>query len=153
MAGRVALITGSTSGIGIAKSLAIKGYSIFLNGFGDMEIVETLRKDLKQQSGGSRVEHISADLSKPVEIELMFKILHETCPNGIDILVNNAGKKLSHVPYHSIQNIVMHTGIQHVAPIETFPKKEWDRVIAINLSASFHTIQLALPKMRSKGPD
>lgn len=93
MAAKTALVTGSTSGIGvgIARVLASKGYSIFLNGLGETESIERLRKEIEQQSEAS-VEHLAGDLSDPTEIESMFKLVDEVCPNGIDVLVNNAGK-------------------------------------------------------------
>ena len=119
--GKTALVTGSTSGIGlaIARALAAEGATVTLNGFGDRAEIERLQDEL--QAGYS-----DADLTKPEAIERMFE---ETGP--IDILVNNAGS-------------------QHVAPIDQFPPDRWDLIIALNLSAAFHTIRLALPSMKKK---
>jgi 3-hydroxybutyrate dehydrogenase len=126
---KTALVTGSTSGIGlgIARTLARGGANVILNGFGDAREIETLRADLAAEH---RVEarYDGADLSRPAEIEaMMSNALSEF--GAIDILVNNAG-------------------IQHVAPIEEFPVDKWNAIIAINLVASFHTIRLALPAMK-----
>jgi len=127
---KTALVTGSTSGIGlgIARTLAQGGANIILNGFGDAREIETLRAGLAAEH---RVEarYDGTDLSRPAEIEaMMAKALSEF--GAIDILVNNAG-------------------IQHVAPIEEFPVDKWNAIIAINLVASFHTIRLALPAMKA----
>lgn len=124
--GKTALITGSTSGIGlgIAKSLAAQGANIVLNGFGDIEGPKAEIAAL-----GVRVAYHNADMSKPSEIEAMMQ--YAAAEFGqIDILVNNAG-------------------IQHVARIENFPIEKWDAVIAINLSSAFHATRLALPAMQS----
>ena len=124
--GKTALITGSTSGIGlgIAKSLAAHGANIVLNGFGDIEGPKAEIAAL-----GVRVAYHNADMSKPSEIEAMMQ--YAAAEFGqIDILVNNAG-------------------IQHVARIENFPIEKWDAVIAINLSSAFHATRLALPAMQS----
>jgi len=130
--GKCALVTGSTSGIGlgIALSLARQGANVVLNGFGDAEApkaeVAALGKD-----HGIRVGYHGADMSKVTEIEaLMAYALAEF--GGVDILVNNAG-------------------IQHVAPVEDFPVERWDAIIAINLSSAFHTTRLAVPGMLAKG--
>jgi 3-hydroxybutyrate dehydrogenase len=126
--GKVALITGSTSGIGlgIARALAEQGADIVLNGFGDAGEIEELRKGLV---GEFKVKAIyaAADMAKPDDIYAMIKKAQSEL-GSVDILVNNAG-------------------IQHVAPIQDFPIDRWDAVIAINLSASFHTIRAALPQM------
>ena len=124
--GKTALITGSTSGIGlgIAKSLAAQGANIVLNGFGDIEGPKAEIAAL-----GVKVAHHNADMSKPSEIEAMMQYA-ATEFGQIDILVNNAG-------------------IQHVARIENFPIEKWDAVIAINLSSAFHTTRLALPAMQA----
>ncbi|MES2422999.1 MAG: SDR family NAD(P)-dependent oxidoreductase, partial [Pseudomonadota bacterium] len=123
--GKTALVTGSTSGIGlgIAKSLAEQGANIVLNGFGDFEGPKAEIAAL-----GVQVLYHGADMSKPAEIEDMMKQAAATF-GQVDILVNNAG-------------------IQHVANVEDFPVEKWDAVLAINLSSAFHTSRLALPAMK-----
>jgi len=126
--GKTALVTGSTSGIGlgIATRLAEAGADVILNGFGDSE---TAKADLSRLGG--RVGYHGADLSRPEQITELFAYAeHEF--GGVDILVNNAG-------------------IQHVASVETFPVEKWDAIIAINLSSVFHATRLALPGMRQRG--
>ena len=124
--GKTALVTGSTSGIGlgIARALARQGANIVMNGFGDVDgpraQVETL---------GVKTAYHGADMSKPAEIEEMMKFAAATF-GRVDILVNNAG-------------------IQHVANVEDFPVERWDAIIAINLSSAFHTTRLAIPAMRA----
>lgn len=124
--GKTALITGSTSGIGlgIAKALAAQGANIVLNGFGDVGGPKAEIAAL-----GAKVAYHGADMSKPAEIEDMMKFAADRF-GQVDILVNNAG-------------------IQHVAKIENFPMEKWDAVIAINLSSAFHTTRLALPAMQA----
>lgn len=128
---RLALITGSTSGIGlaIARGLAAEGADIVLNGFGDPDAIEALREDLANEAS-VRVRYIGADLAKPDEIEEMVRTIEGEL-GGIDILVNNAG-------------------IQHVAPVHAFPPERWDAVLAVNLSACFHTVRLVLPHMLAR---
>jgi 3-hydroxybutyrate dehydrogenase len=129
--GKAALVTGSTSGIGlaIARALARQGANVMLNGFGEAALIERLKKDLG--AGGVRVEFHPADMTQPAQIAAL---VQETAARlgSLDILVNNAG-------------------IQHVAPIDEFPAERWDAVIAINLSSSFHTIKHALPLMKRAG--
>jgi len=129
---KTALITGSTSGIGlgIAKNFAAKGMNIVLNGFGDTTAIEEIRSNMSKEFG-VEVRYSGADMSKVEEIENMIKTA-ESEFGAIDVLVNNAG-------------------IQHVSPVEDFPVDKWNAIIAINLSASFHTIRMALPKMKEKG--
>ncbi len=124
--GTTALVTGSTSGIGlgIARSLAAQGANILMNGFGD---VEAPRAEIAAL--GVKVMHHGADMSKPAEIEAMMKFAAEQF-GRVDILVNNAG-------------------IQHVANVEDFPPEKWDAIIAINLTSAFHTTRLALPAMKA----
>jgi 3-hydroxybutyrate dehydrogenase len=123
--GKTALVTGSTSGIGlgIAKALARQGAHIVLNGFGDAEGPKAEVAAL-----GVKVGYHPADMSKPDQIEAMMKYAADTF-GRVDILVNNAG-------------------IQHVAKIEDFPPERWDAIIAINLSSAFHATRLALPAMK-----
>ncbi|MCY7304890.1 MAG: 3-hydroxybutyrate dehydrogenase [Rhodoferax sp.] len=124
--GKTALVTGSTSGIGlgIAKALAQQGASIVLNGFGDVEGPKA-----EVAKAGVRVGYHGADMGQPGEIEAM--MLYAAREFGrVDILVNNAG-------------------IQHVSRIESFPPERWDAIIAINLSSAFHATRLALPAMLS----
>jgi len=127
-----ALVTGSTSGIGlgIARALAAQGANVVLNGFGDAAEIETLRKGLAD-SHGVLVRYDGADMSRPEAIEaMMAAALAEF--GTIDLLINNAG-------------------IQHVAPVDEFPVDKWNAILAINLSAAFHTVRLALPAMKRKG--
>ena len=130
--GKSALVTGSTSGIGlaIARALAAEGAAVALNGFGEMGEIEKLRAQL-QTSSGAKAVYCGADLTRPEEIAGMMTAAVEAF-GPIDILVNNAG-------------------MQHVAPIESFPPEKWDLIIALNLSAAFHTIRLALPGMKARG--
>ncbi|CAD5371894.1 D-beta-hydroxybutyrate dehydrogenase [Rubrivivax sp. A210] len=125
--GKTALVTGSTSGIGlgIALSLARQGANLVLNGFGDVEGAKAAVAAL-----GVQVAYHGADMGKPAEIEAMMAHAAATF-DGVDILVNNAG-------------------IQHVANIDEFPVERWDAIIAINLSSAFHTTRLALPGMKAR---
>lgn len=126
--GKTALVTGSTSGIGlgIALALARQGANIVLNGFGDAEAPKAQVAAL-----GVKVGYHGADMSKAAEIEALMAYVDAEF-GGCDILVNNAG-------------------IQHVAPVESFPAERWDAIIAINLSSAFHTTRLALPGMQARG--
>lgn len=129
--GKTALITGSTSGIGlgIAEALAKQGANIVINGLGPAGETETLRARIATAHGVT-VRYDAADMSKPEAIETMLgKAITEF--GAVDILVNNAG-------------------IQHVAPIEEFPVEKWNAIIAINLVAAFHTMRLALPGMKQR---
>jgi 3-hydroxybutyrate dehydrogenase len=131
-AGQLALVTGSTSGIGlgIARSLAAEGANIVLNGLGDAAEIEATRRGLADEHG-VQVLHDGADMSRPEAVGSMVRGAIERF-GRLDILVNNAG-------------------IQHVAPIDEFPPEKWDAIISINLSAAFHTIRHALPAMKKRG--
>ena len=124
--GKVALVTGSTSGIGlaIAKALSAKGARLMINGFGHAQ-------EIARECSELGAIHDGADMSDPEEIERMMRRCADEL-GGPDILVNNAG-------------------IQHVSPVEDFPPEKWDAVIAINLSAVFHTTRFALGAMKQKG--
>ncbi|MEO0881653.1 MAG: 3-hydroxybutyrate dehydrogenase [Pseudomonadota bacterium] len=129
---KTALVTGSTSGIGkaMAERFAADGANVILSGFGDAEDIEALRAGLAK-SAGVKVGYSDADLTQQDAIEGMMAYAAEEF-GGVDILVNNAG-------------------IQHVSPIEDFPPARWDLIIALNLTASFHTIRLAMPHMKAAG--
>ena len=129
--GKTALVTGSTSGIGLAtaRALAADGANLTLNGFGDAAEIETIRTGLEKEFG-VKARYSPADMSKPAEIADMVRAT-EAEFGSLDVLVNNAG-------------------IQHVANIEDFPVEKWDAVIAINLSSSFHTIRAAVPGMKKR---
>jgi len=126
--GKTALVTGSTSGIGleIARTLAREGANIVLNGFGDAATIAAVRGEF--ESAGTKTLYHGADMSKPAEIVDMIRSA-EASFGRVDILVNNAG-------------------IQFVANVEDFPVDKWDAIIAINLSSAFHTIRAAMPKMK-----
>jgi len=131
LSGKVALVTGSTSGIGlaIAHALAAAGAHMQLNGFGDKPLIDELVAEFRSRYK-VKVDYRAADMSKPAEVAAMVaQAVREL--GGVDILVNNAG-------------------VQHVAPVEAFPIEKWDVVIAINLSAAFHAIRGALPHMRTR---
>lgn len=130
--GKTALVTGSTSGIGraIAEQYAAQGAHIVLNGFGDPAEIELLRASMERQYD-VHVVYEGADLAHPEAIEAMMDYAIARF-GAIDILVNNAG-------------------VQHVAPIDQFPPGKWDAILAVNLSASFHTIRMALPAMKQRG--
>jgi len=130
--GKTALITGSTSGIGlaIARSFAAAGCNVMLNGFGDAGEIERLRAGLENEFEVA-VRYSRADMRKPVEIAAMIAAAEDEF-GTLDVLINNAG-------------------IQHVASIEDFPVEKWDAIIAVNLSSSFHTIRAALPGMKRRG--
>jgi len=129
---RTAIVTGSTSGIGlgIARALAAAGADVVLNGLGDIKEIEVLRAEIEETNGVRSMYH-RADMSKPADITQM---VEDVCTSlgEVDILVNNAG-------------------IQYVAPIESFPPEKWDAIIAINLSSAFHATRAALPCMKRRG--
>ena len=129
--GKTALVTGSTSGIGlgIAEAFAKRGAHIVLNGFGRADDIEALRAKLAADHGVT-VRYDAADMTRPDEIGAMVKKAIAEF-GAVDVLVNNAG-------------------IQHVAPIEEFPAEKWDAIIAINLVASFHTMRHAVPAMKKR---
>jgi 3-hydroxybutyrate dehydrogenase len=129
--GKAALVTGSTSGIGrgIAEALAAQGVHVMLNGFGDAADIAALRAMIASNYG-VQVRYSGADLSQRHEIETMMRETEEAF-GGIDIVVNNAG-------------------IQHIAAVDEFPVGKWDAILAINLTASFHTVRLALPAMKAR---
>ena len=130
LSGKTALVTGSTSGIGlgIARTLAAEGAYIVLNGFGDAAEIDKLQADMAREFD-VQVAYHNADMSKPAEIESMIAFAGDKF-GGVDILVNNAG-------------------IQYVANLEDFPVEKWDAIIAINLTSAFHTSRLVLPRMRA----
>jgi 3-hydroxybutyrate dehydrogenase len=129
--GKTALVTGSTSGIGlgIARRLAAGGANLVLNGFGDAGEIERLRADLASEHGVT-VAYDGADMTKAEAIEAMMQKAIARC-GSVDLLINNAG-------------------IQHVAPVDEFPVERWNAIIAINLSAAFHTTRAALGAMKKK---
>ncbi len=131
LAGRAAIVTGSTSGIGlgIAQALAREGADVILNGFGDAAAISQIRKDI-EQSFGVKTVYSAADMSMPGDIKGMVDAARSAF-GKVDILVNNAG-------------------IQHVEAIETFPPAKWDAIIAINLSSAFHTIRAVIAEMKAR---
>ncbi|HEX5537160.1 MAG TPA: 3-hydroxybutyrate dehydrogenase [Sphingobium sp.] len=130
--GKTALVTGSTSGIGLAyaKALAGEGANVVINGFGDPSSIEQERLELERLSG-ARAFYSGHDLSKTSGIEAMMAEAAAAF-GGVDILINNAG-------------------VQHVSPVEEFPADKWDLIIALNLSSAFHSCRLAIPYMKAKG--
>jgi 3-hydroxybutyrate dehydrogenase len=132
LSGKVALVTGSTSGIGlgIATAMAAAGADIVLNGLGQARDIEGLTASLAD-AHGVRVRFDSADMSKPAQVAAMIADA-QSALGSVDILINNAG-------------------IQHTAPVDAFPDDRWDAIIAINLSSAFHAIKAALPGMRQRG--
>jgi 3-hydroxybutyrate dehydrogenase len=132
LSGKAAIVTGSTSGIGlgIAESLAAEGCHVMLNGFGDKDAIELIRDGLATRHRVT-VAHSVADMTKPAEIRQMVADAGKMF-GSVDILINNAG-------------------IQFVAPVETFPDAKWDAIIAINLSAAFHAIKAVVPGMATRG--
>ncbi|MGM4889064.1 3-hydroxybutyrate dehydrogenase [Tardiphaga sp. 20_F10_N6_6] len=131
LSGKSAIITGSTSGIGlgIARGLAASGVNIVLNGFGDANEIEAIRSELAD-SHQVRVLYSGANMADGNDIAAMMAQAEQEF-GGVDILVNNAG-------------------IQYVAPLEEFPVEKWDAIVAINLSSAFHTTRLAIPHMKAK---
>jgi len=129
--GKAAIITGSTSGIGlgIARALAAAGCNVMLNGFGEASSIERVRKQIAAEFGVKEAFN-PADLSKPEEVVQLVEAATRELGH-VDILVNNAG-------------------IQHTAPVESFPPDRWDAIIAINLSANFHAIRAVIPQMRKR---
>ena len=129
--GKTALVTGSTSGIGlaIARALAKDGANVMINGFGDKDAIEKERAGLEKEFG-IKARYSPADMAKPAEIAAMVRAAEKEF-GSLDVLVNNAG-------------------IQHVANIEDFPVEKWDAVIAINLSSAFHSIRAAVAGMKTR---
>jgi 3-hydroxybutyrate dehydrogenase len=129
--GKTAVVTGSTSGIGlgIARAFAKDGANVVINGFGDAAAIEKERTGIETEFG-VKAAYSPADMTKPAEIAAMIKTAEQTF-GSVDILVNNAG-------------------IQHVAPIEEFPVEKWDQIIAINLSSAFHAVRAAVPGMKAR---
>ena len=131
LSGKTAIITGSTSGIGlgIAQALAARGVNILLNGFGDRSEIERITAELTGMYGVG-VEYSAADMSKPLDIARMVEMAHAKF-SAVDILVNNAG-------------------IQHVEAVETFPIEKWNAILGINLSAAFHATRAVIPGMKAR---
>jgi 3-hydroxybutyrate dehydrogenase len=129
--GKNAVVTGSTSGIGlaIARALAQDGANVMINGFGTIADIEKERTGIEREFGVQAI-YSPADMTKPSDIFAMIKLAESTL-GSVDILVNNAG-------------------IQHVAPVEEFPIEKWDQIIAINLSAAFHAVRAAVPGMKTR---
>ena len=129
--GRTAIVTGSTSGIGlgIARALASQGMDVMLNGFGDAAEIKRTRAAIEKKFK-VKTAVSGADMSKPADIEAMVESARQAF-GKVDVLVNNAG-------------------IQHVEPIETFPIEKWNAIIAINLSAAFHAIRAVIPEMKAR---
>ncbi len=129
---KTALVTGSTSGIGlaVARIFAANGANVVINGFGDRDAIEKERSGIESEFGVA-CRYSGADMTKPDEIAAMMAEA-ESVFGGVDILVNNAG-------------------IQHVSPVEDFPVEKWDAIIAINLSSAFHTTRAAVPGMKKRG--
>ncbi|HMV20681.1 MAG TPA: 3-hydroxybutyrate dehydrogenase [Rhodocyclaceae bacterium] len=129
--GKSAIVTGSTSGIGlgIARALAAQGANVMLNGFGDADQIETLRFTLARETG-VKVAYSGADMSQPEAIRAMADAARSEF-GQVDIIVNNAG-------------------IQHVAPVEDFPEEKWNAILAINLSSAFHLIRAVVPEMKER---
>lgn len=130
--GQVAIVTGSTSGIGhaLADALAAQGCNIVMNGLGEMNAIERARSEMAEKHGVEVLYH-GADMTKPIEIADMVRAAKAEF-GELDILVNNAG-------------------VQHVAPVEDFPDDKWDLIIAINLSSAFHATKAAVPIMKEQG--
>jgi 3-hydroxybutyrate dehydrogenase len=128
---KTAVVTGSTSGIGlaIARALAKEGANVVINGFGDAAEIERTCAGIESEYGVKAI-YSPADMSKPLEIEEMIRLAERTF-GSVDILVNNAG-------------------IQFVSPVENFPVEKWDQIIAINLSSAFHAIRAAVPGMKAR---
>ena len=129
--GKTALVTGSTSGIGLgyARALAAEGANVVINGFGDATAIEKERAGIEKDFG-VKAGYSPADMTKPAEIADMVHNAAKTF-GSVDVLINNAG-------------------VQHVAPIEEFPIEKWNQIIAINLSSAFHTIRAAVPGMKAR---
>ena len=129
---RNAVVTGSTSGIGLsyARALAAEGANVMINGFGDAAAIEKERAAIESELGVKAI-YSAADMTKPDEIAGMIAEAHTTF-GSVDILINNAG-------------------IQYVAPIDEFPIEKWDQIIAINLSSAFHAMRAAIPLMKAQG--
>ncbi|MBS0477849.1 MAG: 3-hydroxybutyrate dehydrogenase [Proteobacteria bacterium] len=129
--GKSAILTGSTSGIGLAyaRALAAEGAAVMINGFGDATAIEAERAELAAKSGAKAL-YDAADMTRPDQIAAMVARCHDEL-GGPDIVINNAGS-------------------QHVAPIDEFPIDKWDAIIAINLSSAFHAVRAAVPHMKAK---
>ena len=129
---KTALVTGSTSGIGlaIARALAAQGANVVINGFGDAQAIEETRAGIEREYGVT-ARYSAADMSKPEAVAEMVREA-EAAFGAVDVLVNNAG-------------------IQFVSPIEEFPPEKWEQIIAINLSSAFHAMHAAIPGMKARG--
>jgi 3-hydroxybutyrate dehydrogenase len=130
--GKSAVVTGSTSGIGLAyaRALAKEGANVLINGFGEAAAIEKERAGIESEFGVKSI-YSAADMTKPADIAGMIRQAEETL-GAVDILINNAG-------------------VQFVSPIEEFPLEKWDQIIAINLSAAFHAMRAAIPGMKKRG--